>query len=217
MGSMNWAGNARGRITEFGVFEADSGAVAISIKAAIDAYFNIDTGKWTDCAADRFEEIESGNILNRQDKRRRLISKSVESLCQYAGWNGDLTSIVNGTWQPTPCSFVLNEEEYKGVKQFKISFLNAYDRIPGNVGNVTTEKAKALQDRFGASFRASAGNVQRNAAPPASKPPAPKPSGPKREPVSQGVGNGNRVPAKNADDITLLQRAGRRCRARGIK
>ena len=181
---------------ECGIREADSGAVAISVRAAIDAYFDAESNVWVECGQDNYEASGDLWIVKKTGEPN---ANQVESLCQHAGWNGDLESVANGTWQTKSCSFVLNREEYKEQVRHRISFVNAYDRTPGLVGNVTPEKAKALQDRFGSQFRALAGNVQRNATAPSGKPPTPanpKPqaAAPAPKPVPRSQGGGDVLP-----------------------
>ena len=45
---LEWAGTCRGTIMEYGIREADSGAVAISVRAAIDAYFDAESNVWVE-------------------------------------------------------------------------------------------------------------------------------------------------------------------------
>ena len=175
---LEWAGVARGKIVEFGVQESDSGAVGISIVAAISEYFDPESQRWVNCESEQYESEGTCWIVKKSGEPNQ---GQVESLCKFAGWNGDLLIVADGTWQPTPCSFLINKETYKDLDRHRISFLNDWNHTPGAVGNVTPEKAKALQDRFGAQFRALAGNVARNTAPPAGKPPVPRGTGAKVE------------------------------------
>ena len=211
--TLEWAGTCRGKIMEYGIREADSGAIAISVKAAIDAYFDTEGNAWVECGGDNYEATGDLWIVKKDGTPN---SGQVESLCQHAGWDGNLESVASSTWATKPCSFVLNREEYKDVVRHRISFLNAYDRTPGLVGNVSSEKAKALQDRFGAQFRALAGNVQWNTVAPAGKPPVPPPvpppakkpgpkpaAKPEHVPVSQGIGTGAK-PDPQDDSIPFM-------------
>lgn len=209
---LEWAGTARGKIIDFGLSEFDSGAVAVSLKLAVQEYFDTESGQWVDCEAEGFETAGDIWVVK---KDGTVNDKQVQALCECCGWDGDLTSIVQGTWRPTPCAVVVNREEYKGGVRYRISFVNAFDRVPGQVGNISPEKVQALQDRYGDKFRALAGNVQRNTAVPPGKPPAPRkpaapppaaasssnaPSRPANSPSAQPAAAGTAAPPPG-DDI----------------
>ena len=102
---------------EYGIREADSGAVAISVRAAIDAYFDAESNVWVECGQDNYEASGDLWIVKKTGEPN---ANQVESLCQHAGWNGDLESVANGTWQTKSCSFVLNREEYKEQVRHRI-------------------------------------------------------------------------------------------------
>ena len=140
--------------------------------ARLEQIWNPETGQWDDWG--QYEMIAEGTIwVVKKDSSAN--QPAIESLVKCADWTGNLEDVTSGIWQPTPCQVVVNREVYKEQERFKISFLNEYDRTPGGVGNVSPERAKQLQAKFGAQFRALAGNAARNAAIPAGKPPAPKP------------------------------------------
>jgi hypothetical protein len=205
------AGTARGQITEHGIKEFESGSVAISIVVSVKEYWDTETSTWVNCEADDY--YTAGDIiLVKKDGTPN--NNQVEALCKYAGWDGDIAKVGSDAWQPTPCAVVINADEYKGVTNYKISWLNEYDRTPGAVGNCTPEKARELADRYGAQFRALAGNVTRNATAPTGKPKPPKPPTPsgskakKPAPATKqpdntisGVGTGVIPEPQSGDDI----------------
>ena len=201
--SLEWVGTCRGKIKEFGIRESDSGRWRSASRRDIDSYYDTDTCAWVECEDQEYEAQGDLWIIKKDGTPN---AGQVESMCQFAGWNGDLEGIANGTWQPKACSFVLNREEYKEQVRHRISFLNAYDRTPGNVGNVSPDKVKALQDRYGAQLRALAGNVQQKALPAPAKASGPKKPGSKPAPATKqpdntitGVSAGPGVPL--GDDI----------------
>lgn len=165
----------RADILEYGLREFESGSVAISIRVRFREAWNGEG--WDDLT--QYEDMEAHGSLFIIKKDGSINNSQVEALVEAAGWDGSMNSIVNATWTPTPCQVVIKAEDYKGQRQYRISFVNPYDRVPGGLSNIDPEKAKALETRFGSSLRAVAGNVKRNAAPaPASKMPAPaKPNG----------------------------------------
>src|SRR3972149_415329 len=171
MQELNQAGVFRGTITEYGLLVQDSGAIALSVRAKIDDAWNHESQGWQDW---RGYEVQAAGRLWIVKKDGTINESQAQSLIKHCGWNGDMTVLSEG-WEPTPCSFVVNEEKYEGKTSYRISFINDYNRSPGQVGNVDIEEAKKLQSRFGAQFRALSGNISRNAiAPPQNKPKMPK-------------------------------------------
>lgn len=186
------AGVFRGCITEYGLRDTESGAIGVTIRARIDDGWDSENKEWADWRPYAIEAIGTLWIIKKDGTVNQL---PTESLIKFAGWNGDIEAIGAGLWIPTECQFSVNEErpnEYHEATQYRIAFINQYDRIPGAVGNVTPEKAKELQSRFGAQFRALAGSAAQNAA----KPPTTKPKMPNaKAPLVGGpiVGDARRV------------------------
>ena len=176
------AGIFRGTIVECGLFEAESGAKAINIVANLSEIWDAENEAW--CPWSEYEMQAKGAIWIIK-KDGRVNTRAVESAVKSAGWGRSLEDAAIGIFGPVakPCQFVVNEEkpnDYHDDTQYIIKYLNDFDRTPGATGNVTPERAKALQAQYGSQFRALGGNVSRNAAPPAGvKPKAPKPVGPK--------------------------------------
>lgn len=166
------AGDFRGEILQFGLQEYDSGAVAIDITARILDAWDREAGEWEDW---RQYDCQALGRLFVVKKNGSLNDGPIKSLVAFAGWDGNLESIVNGTWQPTPCAFTIEEDIYKTETRYRIGFVNDYNRTPGGQGNVDAEKAKAIQAKYGSQIRAIAGNVARTStdAKPTGKPKAP--------------------------------------------
>ncbi len=165
-------GQFRGEITEYGLREADSGAVGVSFNVKLTAMWNREIDEWEDWFA---YEMEAPGCVWIVGKDGKINQRGADSLIKFAGWNGDIESITAQTWAPTPIAVVVKAEEYKGVTTNKVAFVNDWNRTPGAIGNVGQEKARELQTRFGSQFRALAGNVQRSSPPPASRPAPPPP------------------------------------------
>ena len=125
--------------------------------------------------------------------------KAIEALIACAGWDGDLNSIYDGSWVPTPCQFVIKADTYRDETRYKVAFVNDYNRVPGGTGNVDASEAKLLQSQLGQQFRAIAGSLKRNAtAPAAGKPSSPpasksKVTTPRNAPVSTTVDENGEV------------------------
>lgn len=166
-------GTFKARIESYGVKELESGAIAVSICAHLTDIWNGETWEpWGD-----YQQEALGDLwIVKKDSS--INNNQVEALIKNAGWDGDIASIVDEKWNPTPCQVVVKADTYKDQTRFKIAFLNALDRAPGGMGNVDSKKAKELQTRFGAQLRAIAGNAKRNgsAPAPATKPAVPPPA-----------------------------------------
>ncbi|QDU61266.1 hypothetical protein Pan216_21200 [Planctomycetes bacterium Pan216] len=162
------AGNFRGDIVSYWLKEAESEAVAIGIEVKIlDVWHE---GEWCDWS--------EHNLVARGDlwvikKDGSINRQQVESLAKSTGFEGNLEAIINQEWDPHPVSIVVQEDSYKDQIRFRISWINNYDATPGG-GNISPEKAKQLQQKFGGEFRAIAGNQTRNEAKPKGRPKAAK-------------------------------------------
>lgn len=161
-------GNFQANITEYGVKEQESGAIAVAIKADITAMWNGED--WEDWSS--YGMVASGDIYIVK-KDGTLNQNAVQSLKQHAGWDCSIGGLVDGTWQPTPCQIVVKADTYKDNVRYRIAFVNDLNRAPGQMSNIDADKAKALQARFGSELRALGGNANRNAEKPAGKPSSP--------------------------------------------
>lgn len=165
-------GNFRIQIVEYALKEFDSGSVCVSMRATVLEQFDEESKTWIDWRPYNRDVLGDVFIVN---KKGDLLEKAIQSLVNFAGWDANFDAIANGRWQPTPCQCSVAENVYKDQTSFKINFINSYDWHPGGSGGVSAEKAKELSNRFGSQLRALAGNVKRNAPPPAeSKPTPPK-------------------------------------------
>lgn len=184
----------QGVITEYGLREkSETGTLAVAIKAQLDAMWNGEG--WDDW---KQFEMEASGFLYIIKKDGSPNTGQVESLVRFAGWDGTLKSLVDGTWQPTPCQFTIKPNEYQGQTSYRIDFINEHDRVPGQMSNVTDDKLKALEAKFGAPLRAIAGSAKRNATPPAAeKMPKPK-KGPPAKPPEPAMASG---PPAESDSI----------------
>lgn len=168
-------GNFQAEILEYELKEYGTGSVAIGVRCRITAEWNDEQGVWTDWTP--YDVEASGNLFIVK-KNGELNKKAIESLVQATGWDGSFNSIVNRTWQPTPCQLVIQSNTYNNVTTFQIAFVNLFDSSPGGgITKVDADKAKQMEARFGSQLRALAGNVKRNA-PAATDKPMPTPAKP---------------------------------------
>ncbi len=170
-------GSFRGRIVKYGLHESDkTKSKGVILTVELDEFY--DSDEWHEWEQ---YEMEVSGYLNIIKKDGALNEIGVRSLVDHAGWDGILISLVEGTWSPKPIQVKVG---YNDRNEFSISYVNAHDSTPNSGGgNVTPDRAKALQQEYGAQLRALAGNTVRNAKPPAEKPRKPVP--PARRPVQE--------------------------------
>lgn len=188
MNSVDRAGNFRGIISEYGLKKMDSGAVGVTIRVLIEEMWDQENQAWVDWQYD-MEAVGDIWIIGNKEKGNKINERAARSLIQYAGWDGNIASIVTNEWQPSKVHVSVSREEYKGNVHFKISFVNDYDRPPGGlVSNVSADEAKQMAAVYGSSLRALAGTVRANGSKPNGNapptPPARKPA-PVQEPLPQ--------------------------------
>jgi hypothetical protein len=171
-------GTFKAQIESYGLKEMETGSVAVAIRAnLLECWSGEGWDAWSEY------QMDATGDLWIVKKDGTLNSSQVEALIKCAGWDGNLESITNETWKPTPCQVVVQRDDYKGQTRFRIAFINDIDRTPGAFGNVDAGKAKELQARHGAALRALAGNAKRNGAPaPTGKPATPPPAAPRPAP-----------------------------------
>lgn len=175
MPEVDRAGHFQAEIIDYGLKDAESGAVAVGLKVKLLAEWNQDAEQWDDWTQYDVDAIGDVYVVKKDGK---LNEGQVKSLVQFAGWDGSLESIAERSWQPTKCQVQIEADEYKGKTRFRVGFINEFGRKPGpSINTVDNVKAKELQARHGAALRALTGNLRRTAAPsPSSRPSAPPPA-----------------------------------------
>lgn len=192
-------GTFRGQITSYALQETKSSALTIKIHARIDeAWVDDEQGKggWQDW---REYECEATGYIWIIKKDGTDNAVQVRALVEHAAWDGTLVSISDRAWQPTPCQFVVTEDspnDFHTDTRYRIAWLNNYDQVPTG-GNVDHARAKELDTKYAARFRAVAGDVRRNATVPAGNPPLPPATasqGVTREEAAATQSNGKDIP-----------------------
>ncbi len=141
MSQVKQEGVYKARITDFGLIEADSGAVGVSIRTALYERWTPDQ-EWEVC------DLEAEGTLWIVKKDGSANTPAVESLVNHAGWNGNVLSIFEHTWQPRACQVTVKADTYKNETRYKIAFVNSLNRAPGGMGNITKERAQAIQSKM---------------------------------------------------------------------
>lgn len=172
-------GSFRAEILDYGLKEMDSGAVAVALHVKLTEMW--DGENWQPWGEYDMEAYGDVWIVKKDGK---LNDRQAKALINFAGWDASLSSIAEETWKPTPCQVEITHERYKDQDQYRISWVNDFDRTPGAgaQSNVDANKLKELEARFGSPLRALQGNVKRNGAAPSTKKPSPPP-----KPAAAGV------------------------------
>lgn len=176
-------GTFRGVINGYGLKEMDSGAVGVALRVLLTQMWNGE--EWIGWSEYDMEAEGDVWIIK---KVGAVNEAAAQSLIKFAGWDGNLLSITEETWEPKPVAVVVKRDEYEGKTRFKIAFVNDHERTPGGLSNVDAAKAKELNTRFGAQLRALVGNNARNGSTP---PPTSKPSPP---PIASAPAQGKDIP-----------------------
>lgn len=149
----------QGRIIEYGLSEMESGAVCVNVMAKISAQFDFHSKSFVDWT--NYTDVFARGAIWIVNKKGEVLDKAVKSMVDFAGWDGSLESIANETWQPEPCQFSIQPETDKDGREkageYRIAFLNDYDRVPGSMSNIKPEQVGTLSAKYGGQFRALAG------------------------------------------------------------
>lgn len=191
-------GHFKAEIIEYGLKEAESGAVAVHLRVKLLDHWEFpekgpglgpaDEQAWIPWEI--YDQEAEGDVwLVKKDGT--MNDSAVQSLIKCAGWDGDWDALSEKRWQPIRCQVRIDAEDYKEVRYYRIKYLNEYDRIPGKFQEMEPAKVKGLAARFGSATRAIYGTVRANSPAPAGKPPAPKPVAP---PPPVGNGGGASMP-----------------------
>lgn len=192
-------GNFKAHILDYGIRKADSGAIAVTIKAQLMALWDSEQQDWIPWS--EYDQEAWGDIWVVK-KDGSLNENAVKSLINHAGWDGTLESIANKTWQPADCQVQIQENKYQGETTYRVSFVNDLERIPGGINSLSQQEVGALAAQYGAPLRALAGtalNAKKSAPKPGSRPAAP-PKKPAAKPAD--------VPVDSAGDPLPEDRSG---------
>lgn len=176
-------GSFRGEILAYGLTESNDKAVGVNVRVHLLAWWT--DGAWQDWSG--YDPVEAEGCIWIVKKDGNLNERAVKGLIDFAGWDGSMESIANETWRPLQIGLTVERDEFKGQMRFKIGFINDFSRTPGAMSTCSPSRVQELSNRFGAQFRAIAGNAQRNSAPPQHSSPQPPP--PARVPTASPANN----------------------------
>ena len=183
-------GHFRARIVEYGMCQASDAAsqsVGVQIKVALTEMWDPDREGWMSWS--EYDQEATGTLWIVK-KDGTLNDMACRSLVQNAGWDGDIYKIADSKWEPTECQVTIKAEEYRGRTQYKVSFVNDYNRVPGSMGTLDESTVKSLKNQHGSALRALFATTKANSAPkPEGKPEAPpKPPAKRPPPAGSSVG-----------------------------
>lgn len=182
-------GNFQVTCLDYGLENFESGSVGVNMKFRVLSAWNDETQEW-DSWLD-FEECEVRGTFFLVKKKKEdgspggLNEKSIESLIEHCGWNGDMNSIADRSWKPSDCQIKVKPDTYNNRTSYKAAFINAFDATPGGMKTMASEDVAKLQDQWGSHLRALAGKVRDKAKP--SGKPAPPTKKPANSAPKEGV------------------------------
>lgn len=97
--------------------------------------------------------------------------KSVETLRDVLGWDGDFATVLNSAAPAIECQVEVEESDFEGKRSFRVKWLNPLGSS-GGLKKADPDKVKALSAKYGSLIRAAAG---KGPAAPAGKPGSPPP------------------------------------------
>ncbi len=198
-------GSFRGTIADYTLSQPKEGpskSIGVNILVVGTGWWDAENEQWNDCEESDWR-AEAYGYVNIVKKDGSLNEKSIENLVKNAGWDGDITSIVQKTWEPTPIAFTIKADEYDGKTTYKVNYINPFDYTPGGGGfkAFDPQAGKSLANQYGSQLRALASKFKPKALPTngtkPSAPPKPKPKSepaPKQETVPPSDDDGGDVP-----------------------
>tara|TARA_B100001123_G_scaffold379661_1_gene448752 strand:+ start:803 stop:1372 length:570 start_codon:yes stop_codon:yes gene_type:complete len=148
-------GTFQGRVIDYGVKKAKSGAVAVTVHAEIDAALIGDD--WEDWSEFEFDAFGDLWVVG---KTGEVLEWTARDLCEHAGWDGDLESISSGTWEPPAVVFHVQPNEYEGIVRYRLSrIVDPEKPNRGTIAGLDGDEVKALQAEHGAALRACVGDL----------------------------------------------------------
>ena len=148
------AGIFQGRVIDYGVKTAKSGAVAVSLHLEIDTALVGDV--WEDWREFEFDVYGEMWVVG---KTGDPLEWNVRDLAKYLDWDGELKDVANGEWKPTdPVTFKVEADEFEGVIRYRLARLVDPDKPNGGtVTGLDPEEVKGLDAEFGPALRTIAG------------------------------------------------------------
>ena len=170
------AGIFKVRTNNWEVYEAQSGAVAISL--TFDILEELDTDRtWASWAEFGDHHVYGSWWVIKKDGT--VNPGAIDQLVESLGWDGRLTSVA-GDPPDKIVQVQVKEEVYEGVTRYKATWMNPEDFAGGSGGGADEASVKALDARFGSLLRAAAGAAKpKPKAKAKKKGPAKKKAGPK--------------------------------------
>lgn len=176
---LEFAGSYRADVTDYGLFRGkDKGSQAAAIELFCETVEVWDAENETWCEYPDCQTRGRVFIIGRDGA---VLQNNVRRLTEATGWDGSLGAIIDRTWEPPRIQITVNEETNdEGRTYHVIGFVDHHDGPPyvPEAGNVPTDKARAIAQRYGRSLAELAGKYVQSFKPPqeisAGSPPPPE-------------------------------------------
>lgn len=169
MPALDRPGIFRASIPEYELQESKtSEAVAIAMKFEIYQKQEA-SGEWVDW--NYGQHIYGQAWIIKSDGT--LNEKAQQAFMNASGWDGQIESILDKSFQPWPVKLDVDYEKYNGKDLLKVKWINHHDdEGGGGMRAMESDKAKSLIAKYSSKFRASASQAKAdNATPPPPPPP----------------------------------------------
>lgn len=97
----------------------------------------------------------------------------VEAFMDATGWDGELDSIIDGTFKPKDVMVDVESEVYNGKTQFRVSWIHPQDSDPtatgGGMRSASGDDLTRIRNQFASKIRSVAASKRQNVAPAAVK------------------------------------------------
>ena len=108
-------------------------------------------GDWEDISAHNMD-ITAWVYLFKKDGTPN--QNAIDSIRESFGWTGGISDLATGQWAGHEVQLSVAMETYQGKTKAKVNFINPRDSVPGGITPATPETLKALEAKYGATFRA---------------------------------------------------------------
>ncbi len=170
MGLVSNAGTYRGVATDSGVALSSGGFPQFVANISALEIYDFDEQEWVDWS-EQDEEITAYLVLFGGNGKPTLTAKQLQ---KALGWSGQSFQELNdANYEAVPFQFRVEENEYNNKVTLQVSWIDAYDAVPGRqVQKLDAADIKKLDKRFATQLKGF-GGTKVASAPAAGKPSVP--------------------------------------------
>jgi hypothetical protein len=151
MNAIDRPGTFRGKITDAGVSDTTNGFPQFVADLNAVEFYDEQTGEWVNWT-EYGQSLRAYLVLYSKDKKTGewVELLNAKQLKKSLGWDGvSFVSLAEGNYADTLVMFRVEEEEYKGNKQLKVTWIDDADANPTRqLKKFDTAKLKALDSQF---------------------------------------------------------------------